>query len=494
MHLSEEGVGSSGPLVLAIPSPGEKTSGLVVEEINDEAKLRGVKRGMAVSQAEVTCPGLQVRELDPGRCSAARDRLLNRLWTLCPAVEPWKPGVWYIGMQGLKWLFSHEKSLLDALAQVCLEEKYTAWITSASNRFTAWAAALAQARGLVPPGPILVPNGQEAQFVAPLPLDILPPIRQLPERLALLGIYTLGAFARLNPRSVERRYGGEALKIHRLARGEDECHLQPMKPPSPLWTSLLLDTPVWQAQGLIFLITPMIERLISQLVRDGRSCAEMVITLTLENRHPLPLRLRLAAPTEQPRVLMDLLILQLARTRLESGVIDIEVAITQATDPAHLQQDLFERLSSPTGVALTLARLEEALGADALHQAQLLPGYVPSQQYRWTKPRLAHLTQRGKGPPPPDEQLPAMISGMRKLKETKILQVNLSPGGEPAQLSWEGERHKVTHSLGPFYFVGSWWEEGFQRRYFRLRLDNDGEVLIYQDVQQDRWMMEGIYD
>src|SRR5208283_2345597 len=88
----------------------------------------------------------------------------------------------------------------------------------APNRFVARVAALT--------GRTCAP-GEEATFVAPMPLDVLPLDPQICERLKLLGIRTLGELAALPHGPFVRRFGPQSARWHALARGIDDLPLQP---------------------------------------------------------------------------------------------------------------------------------------------------------------------------------------------------------------------------------------------------------------------------
>jgi DNA polymerase IV len=78
-----------------------------------------------------------------------------------------------------------------------------------------------------PDGLMVVPPGQEAAFLAPLPLEMLwgagPKTR---ERLAALGLRTIGDLAGWPQADLERRFGVAGADLARHARGEDDRPLE----------------------------------------------------------------------------------------------------------------------------------------------------------------------------------------------------------------------------------------------------------------------------
>jgi DNA polymerase-4 len=74
-----------------------------------------------------------------------------------------------------------------------------------------------------PDGLVVVPPGQEAAFLAPLPVRRLWGVGpKLEERLVAAGVHTIGQLAALPPQRLERRFGHHGLDLQRIARGIDD--------------------------------------------------------------------------------------------------------------------------------------------------------------------------------------------------------------------------------------------------------------------------------
>ena len=74
-----------------------------------------------------------------------------------------------------------------------------------------------------PDGLVVVPPGQEAAFLAPLPVRRLWGVGpKMEEELARLGVATIGDLAALPEAKLERRFGTHGQDLQKLARGEDE--------------------------------------------------------------------------------------------------------------------------------------------------------------------------------------------------------------------------------------------------------------------------------
>lgn len=531
VHRHEAGLEPHRALALLTP----KGRRLEVCAVSPGAQAGGIQLGMSAAQAEVASPETLLREELPARYDAWHASLLDALQVLTPLVEAERLGVYYIGMQGLRWLHRDEAALMEGCLAQALEQRLEATAGVASSRFTAWTAAR-----IAPPGQLRqVRTGDALRFLDGLPLTLLPTTLELLERFRLVGLDSLGALARLSPRAVERRYGRDGAALYRLARAEDGAYLTPRAPQLPYTRSLLLEMPVEAAEGLIFLLGPLLEALLEQLRQEGRACAAMLLSLRLDLRHadPIEVPVALGAPVTQTRPLIELLRLKLARLSLEAGVVELSIQATQVTEPSVPQTDLFIRVGSPSGMAVTLARLGDALGADAVVTARLVDAWRPDQTFllepaqtrsgelllleeRARRTKMPQKRSRSSAANPAPEPVQAPVSqeraeqplagGFRRMTPPQALTVVLEPisvreegtGGATGMptgmpivaLVMGTRRRQVVECRGPFRYQGLWWADDWARDYYQVLLKDRCELLIFQDHAQGGWFVDGFYD
>src|SRR4029077_7902535 len=90
-------------------------------------------------------------------------------------------------------------------------------------------AAIHAARGFQ--GISIVPEGDEAKFLASLPLTLLSPAEEIAETLARWGIRTFRDLDALPDLGVAARLGEEGVRLQKLARGESSRPLRPVEAP-----------------------------------------------------------------------------------------------------------------------------------------------------------------------------------------------------------------------------------------------------------------------
>src|ERR1700733_6856741 len=128
-----------------------------------------------------------------------------------PMVEQTSDDGVIFDVEGMGRLYATSRQLAEAIvAQAGIPVR----VAIASNPDAAWHAA----RGFR--GITVIPPGEEARTLAPLPLNLLGGSPATPETLEIWGVRTLGELAALPPMGVAARLGKEGVELQRLARGE----------------------------------------------------------------------------------------------------------------------------------------------------------------------------------------------------------------------------------------------------------------------------------
>ena len=198
----------------------------VVSAASYEARRYGVHSAMPLGRALRLCPHAVVLPVDFDAYRTASREVFAIARQLTPQVEPLSLDEAYLDVTGSIVLKGDPAEmatwLRDAIAAEC---GLDASCGVATSKLVAKVASdLHKPRGMV-----VVPPGEEAAFLAPLPLRRLPGLGPASERaLAGLGLATLGELAAYPVEALRRRLGehGATLLVER-ARGIDrtEVHL-----------------------------------------------------------------------------------------------------------------------------------------------------------------------------------------------------------------------------------------------------------------------------
>ena len=357
-------------------------------------------------------------------------------------------------------------------------------------------AALVLARGR--PGLTVVPPGQEAEALGPLPLDLLD---LLPERRDLFrrwGLRTLGDVAALPAKGLAERFGPEGPRLRRMARGEDDDPLVPTPSPQSFECTLELDWPVDGLEPLSFLLARVLEPLCAGLSGRGRRAAALEMELRLVDGRLHRRALKPAAPSSQARTWRTLLLLDLEAHPPGEAI----QAITLRAEPTPARSVQFSLLDpaqpSPERLAETLARLHEWTSAGRGGAASLLDTHRPGAFVMETF-APGPVSSVGRGPaargwaPPAEPRGPAGRVSMRAFRPPLPARVTLRDG-EPAFVSAAGVRGTVMDRAGPWRASGDWWDVAWSREEWDVALDRGGIYRIYRDRLREEWFVDGELD
>jgi protein ImuB len=248
----------------------------LVGPVTAAAAAAGVRPGMRLGEALATCPSLALVEQDPAGAEQAWEEILLRLEGEGFAVEPAELGCLYFETRGVERLYGGiEGALRRALAAV--GSSWDARSGAAERRFAALAAA-----GVARPGQaLMVSDGETADFLAPLPLTLLPLERERYRELEGLGLRTLGQLARLPGAAVAERLGPEGRHAWSLARGGARDRVRARRPPAEIAERLEFPEAVDNELTLRRALRALTERALAHSERRGRAVRKVALTARL---------------------------------------------------------------------------------------------------------------------------------------------------------------------------------------------------------------------
>jgi protein ImuB len=260
------------PAALA-PEPGTEP---LLGPVTASAQTAGVHPGMRMGEALATCPGLVLVERDPAAVEQEWEGVLRRLEDAGFAVEPEQPGAVTFETKGVERLYGGvEPALERALAAV--GSTWDPRAGAATRRF----AALAAASVARPGHALIVRNEEEQDFLAPLPLSLLPLPADRYAELEGLGVRRLGELARLPGGAVAERLGQEGRRAWGLARGGGRRRVRGRAPAAELAESLSFPEAVANELTLRRAFGALLERLLSRPERGGRPLRKAAVSARL---------------------------------------------------------------------------------------------------------------------------------------------------------------------------------------------------------------------
>jgi len=458
------------------------------------ARRAGVDAGMTLPQARAIVPKLLARARDRESERAAQEAMLEAADAFSPRVEDGGEGVMYLDLEGIPSASLRKdgerafgRDLISAVEKTGLPAR----AGIASSKLAARVAA-----GL-PDSPWVVPAGEEAEFLAPLPLARLSPEIEIAETLERWGLRSIGDFAKLPPGEVESRLGSLGRRLHASARGLDLRPLEPRLPALCLSEGLELEWPLVALEPFLFVGHAALERLAARLDGLGLACRRLELTMTLDPDGCDARAIALPAPTRDVKTLLTLVRLELEARPPGSPVVGF-IFSAHPDQARRAQLALFGPPAlSPDRLATTIARLAALLGADRVVSPRAADGHRP-ERYAFS----------GFEPPPPPEIARPLRGGrgllavrvLRPPVEIEVVESPGDPGGRPARVrSARGAAPEIAGSVrvaaGPWSMEEGWWSDApAARDYWDVELSEGGLYRLYRDRASRAWFADGVYD
>jgi protein ImuB len=484
--------------VLAVDASG----GPRIVATNAAAEAEGLLAGDLLADARAKVGGpLQVRPVDPATDQAALRRLA--LWATCytPAVSVWgkqngADGL-FLDITGSAHLFDGEEKLLAAL--LCRLKRFglPARLAIADTPGAAWALSHFHRSSTV-----VLPSGQEAAALAPLPVEALRLSPNTRATLRRLGFKRVGALLD-NPRApFAARFPAELLKRLDQAFGRLPEVLAFLAPPPAYHSLRQLLEPISTQAAIVIGSSHLMQDIVAGLERDGMGARNLRLSLYRIDGEVVTVDIGLTVPTRSPSHVARLIDLRLERIveTIDAGF-GFEALSLTVTVPERIMPKQVELASA--GEAADQAERCTAL-VDGLRQR------LGSCSVRQLKPVASHLPERAEAmcapaeiapawPPPQADQLrPTLLFPRAEPAEVTAL----VPDGPPRRFVWRGVLHAVTRAQGPERIASEWWrtsanlptrdyyvvENDAGRRFWLFR-----EGLYGRETAAPRWFVHGLF-
>lgn len=446
-------------------------------EVNEAARLKGVRPGLPYGQALSLSGELRAAVVSPALRKQAHEEILALLTTFTPEVEPCRlapdaaeePGTFWLNLSGLDRLYPSLARWLDEAVKALAGRGISAVISAGFTRFGSYVTARARRKSI-----LLSSREQEERLVRRAPLRVLPLSAETQLLLERLGIAAVGSFLDLPEAGMAKRFGLEALRVFRWAR-ERQVPVQPAVVASETTSEHRFDEPIGNLLLLNSSVADRIDDLLAKVARRQKLVGTLSIELFEEGELRVREAVRPAAPTVDGSVLKTLSRLRLSERRYEGAVDQIRLSVEEV-DPIRRTGDLF---ASPRSQATesgrrALALIRARFGNEVVRRAVLHDEHLPEQSYSW---------EQADGPlfpRPPSAPRRGRFRLVRRLL------------GEPARTA--GLPPSMRLVAGPFVVSGKWWLSEERREYYFAR-DGSGQLLwLYRDEKTGGWTLQGVVD
>lgn len=460
----------------------DKPQGLVLE-VNAPARAGGIMPGHRYGPALSLLPTLRAAPVAPDEVQAGVRDILGRLHGFSPDVEPLaaEPGVFWLDAGGMEHLYASPEEWALALREDLRALGWIAAVVVGFRRFGSYAAAKAlRGRQAV----VFESEAEETDYVGRVPLRLvgLPPGTR--DALAKLGVVHVADFLALPPEGVAKRFGPEAHQLHRFASGDLELPLSPVVVEAPLVEACALDWGEQNAQRLVFVIKPLVDRLLARLGERAEALVELKLALALDGATPREDHIRLAEPT-----LASVRVMELVRLRLEGQPPEapvVGVAVTAGAVPATSEQlRIFAEAPKRdlAAGARAFARLRAAFGGEeVVVKAVPRDRHLPEGAFAWEP------LDRLRSPQPAPEAEGTLVRRMLLEPEALPPSPLAGPDGWLVRGVVAGP---VDRLAGPYRISGGWWRAEVTRDYYYAETRRGDLLWVFWDRVRRRWFLHG---
>lgn len=463
---------------------------------NGAARLSGIQIGMTKLQVE-TYGGVLLRMRSIAVEESAQIALVDYAGSFSPRVESTCPGTVTLDLTGTGKLFGSPQSTTHTITTKAVAIGFDLRVAIASNPDTAFLAV----RGF--PVNTIIPVGEEARRLAPLPVGILPISPQLLEVLLGWGIRTFQSLAGLPAVAVVERLGQDGLRLQQLAQGQIERPLWTVEANAKFVESFAFDDPVETLESLFFILNRLLQQICSSLIRVSLAAIELQLTVAIKVRQvrnghegeAYTHEWKLPVSTQDKTLLFNLVRLHLESITFSAPIQKLTVEVV-AVKPRVAQGNLFAPPSpEPEKLEITLERIRGVVGSkdvdgtDCVGSPRLRDTHYPAC---FTVQNFSSLHE-----PTHHSKAVASILALRVFRPAIATSVELD--GQRPHLVWLWDRQRrVLAASGPWSSSGNWWNASvWTREEWDVTLKTPagiGFYRIYRDRIKRQWFVEGVFD
>lgn len=502
--LSGELQGGEAALPVAVFEKGK------VRACSPAARAEGVREGQRRRDAQARCPQLVAADADPARDHRVFSPVIARIEQLAPGVQLREPGLCVLHARGPARYYGGEAAAATVLSGVVAEFGLPdVRVGVADGPFAAEQAAR---RGTAPDAPVrIVPVGQAAAFLAPLPVTVLED--ESVSLFARLGVQTLGAMAALPVERMVERFGPRGARLHALASGRDTQGVTPRTPPAEHHRELFFEPPLEVAEQVAFAMRMPAEEFVAGLGAVDLVCTELRVILRGEGGE-LSDRVWLHPGAFDASAVVDRVRWQLAEQGLRSRVEKVRIEPEGVDAVSHHTARLFG--SGPEErVHHALSRVQAMLGHRSVLTADIGGGRWLSERQvlvpwgdstgdstggtagggRRADRRAAPWPGRLPGPLPATVFRAALpVEVVDEDGDTVAVDARGELTGIPAMLVWEGRSDRIQSWAGPWPLVERGWDPARSRHAHRFQVVDVRQGAWLLVCEQGAWQVEGRYD
>jgi DNA polymerase-4 len=280
------------PVIVGGVPPGRG----VVSAASYEARVFGVRSAMSLTEAVRRCPHGVFLPVDGRRYQQASRDVMAILRRFTPQVEPISIDEAFLDVTGSRPLFGEGPQIAAAIKAAVREDVgLTASVGVATTKLVAKIASDLRK----PDGLVVVAPGEEAAFLAPLPIWRLWGVGEKTAAvLADYGVRTIGDLAALPPDQLTRRFGKHGGSLALRAQGMDDDTVHEGDPAKSVGHEHTFDTDTLDAETIERTLLAMSEGVAGRLRSAGVRASTIAVKVRDSSFRTITRQRTLREPTD----------------------------------------------------------------------------------------------------------------------------------------------------------------------------------------------------
>lgn len=464
----------------------------VVLAADAAAQAAGLRIGMPASKAQALVPGLAIHDADPDADEIALERLA--LWALrryAPIVAADAPDGLVIDTTGADHLHGGEAAMLTDMVERLGASGFAARAAVADT----WGAAHALTR-FSTGQTLVVPSGEIAQAILPLPIAALRLPAATIDSLRRLGFETIADLGGMPRAALALRFGPEPGRRLDQAFGRVSEPIEPIRPQEIVEVRRNFAEPISAAETISRYTGKLVAELCASLETRGLGARRLDLLFFRVDNRIEAIRVGTAMPVRDTKRLTRLFTDKIETIDPGFGVELMRLAATVA-EPLRAKQMISSLAEAPEpDVSDVIDILANRVGEDRLYRFAPVQSDVPERSVQRIAPMAPDTGEGWPGHwPRPSRLLP---------RPEPIETVALLPDHPPVTFTWRGVRRRVKRADGPERVFGEWWKRDAElaavRDYFQVEDENGERYWVYRAGDGEdaatgshKWFMHGIF-
>ncbi len=256
---------------------GEESRPVVLDASSNARLPRGTSLVKAISQH----PGAAVIRADEAFYDARWHEIIEHLLNISDRVEDAVRGTAFVAIDGLSELHGGQDQIVTLISEATAKLGMNGLVGVAPGRFAAYCAAIRAG----PSQPIRLPGNRVAvkEFLAPMPVDLLPLESRAIELMHDFALDTMGDLAAQSVSALQAQLGPDGRRAWELVNGIDRTRLNAVERTENIVDDLQFPWPVASMDALSFGVQTLLDRAFASVQRIGKAAGRMDLTCEMSD-------------------------------------------------------------------------------------------------------------------------------------------------------------------------------------------------------------------